>query len=230
MFNKKSQYICSMFCMLALGTITKSAFANSPLPGVPSAPLASKFAGPLWDVVTPMGGTASASNQHLFINVPGGSSHDALATTNQAVRVVQPIGNQDFDISIKIDSPIVATDADTSRGLMLLADNTNFITFALATDGTKLGLNVHTVTAGVTATVFQEDNFTEYQNPMYLRMTRTGAEYIAYYSVDGVAWTQATSFADSSVPTMIGPFAANSNPTPAHAVPVVMAVNWFNVQ
>jgi hypothetical protein len=230
MSQNRSQYLCAMVCSLVFGVATQFAFAVNPVPAVPSTPLASTFSGPFWEVVTPKGGTASVSNEHLFLNVPGGSSHDALASSNQAVRVVQPIGNQDFDVSIKIDSPIVATDADTSRGLMMLADNSNFITFALATDGTKLGLNVHTVTAGVAATVFQLADFTEYQNPMYLRMTRTGAQYIAYYSVDGVVWTQAAAFDDNSVPTMIGPFAANSNPTPTRSAPVVMAVNWFKVQ
>jgi hypothetical protein len=31
-------------------------------------------------------------------------------------------------------------------------------------------------------------------------------------------------------PTAIGPFASNYNDTPANAVPVVMSVNWFDVQ
>ena len=53
--------------------------------------------------------------------------------------------------------------------------------------------------------------------------------YTAYYSVDGVVWTQATSFIDNRVPTSIGPFAGNYNRTPAKAVPVVMAINWFDV-
>ena len=110
--------------------------------------MSSSFPGPLWEVVAPQGGTASVSNQHLFLNVPGGSNHDALHPSNQAVRVVQPIGDQSFDVSIKIDSPVVATDAGTSQGLMVLADDENFITFALVTNGTNLGLSVQTVTEG----------------------------------------------------------------------------------
>ena len=194
-----------------------------------AAPLASSFPGPLWDVVAPQGGTATVSNQHLFLNVPGGSNHDALIPSNQAVRVMQPIGNLDFDVCIKIDSAILATDQNTSRGLMVLADDENFITFAMMTNGTHLGLSVHIVSGGVAATVFEEVNFNEYQNPMYLRLARTGVTYIAYYSVDGVVWVQAASFADTRVPTLIGPFASNYNPTPSRAVPVVMAIHWFNI-
>jgi hypothetical protein len=229
MYRNRSQYLFAIIASLAMGAAAQSASANSPLPGVPGAPLASSFPGPLWEVVAPRGGTATVSNQHLFLKVPGGSNHDALIPSNQAVRVVQSIGNLDFDVSIKIDSAILATDEDTSRGLMVLADNENFITFALMTSGTHLGLSVHTVSNGVAATVFEEADFNDYQNPMYLRLTRTGVAYIAYYSVDGVVWVQAASFTDSRVPTLIGPFAGNYNPTPSRAVPVVMAIHWFNI-
>jgi hypothetical protein len=229
MYRNRSQYLFAIIASLAMGAAAQSASANSPLPGVPGAPLASSFPGPLWEVVAPRGGAATVSNQNLFLNVPGGSNHDALIPSNQAVRVVQPIGNLDFDVSIKIDSAILATDEDTSRGLMVLADNENFITFALVTNGTHLGLGVHTVSNGVAAAVFEEADFNDYQNPMYLRLTRTGVAYIAYYSVDGVVWVQAASFTDSKVPTLIGPFASNYNPTPSRAVPVVMAIHWFDI-
>jgi hypothetical protein len=160
----------------------QSALAASPVPAVlpaaPGAPLSSSFPGPLWEVIAPQGGTASVSNAHLFLNVPGGSNHDALHPSNQAVRVVQPIGDQSFDVSIKIDSPVVATDTGTSQGLMVLADDENFITFALVTNGTNLGLSVQTITNGVAATVFDQASFNEYQNPMYLRLIRNGMRHI----------------------------------------------------
>jgi hypothetical protein len=193
------------------------------------APLASSFPGPLWELVTPNGGTASVAKAHLTLNVPGGSNHDALKPSNQAVRVMQPIGNYDFDVSIKIDSPIVATDAGTSQGLMVLVDNLDYITFALVTDGTNISLTAHTVSAGVAATVFDDVSFNEYHNPICLRLKRTGSSYTAYYSVDEVVWTQAISFTDIGVPTSVGPFAGNYNNNPTKAVPVVMAINWFDV-
>ncbi len=207
---------------------TNSARAGAPVfdPGVP---MASSFPGPLWEVVTPNGGEASVANAHLTLTVPGGSNHDPLLPTNQAVRVVQPIGNEDFDVSIKIDSPVVAADANTSQGLMVLIDDRDFLTYALVTDGTNISLTAHKVSAGVAATVFNQASFNEYHNPMCLRLSRTGNTYTAYYSVDGVVWVQATSFVDARVPTSIGPFAGNYNSTPAKAVPVVMAINWFDV-
>jgi hypothetical protein len=204
--------------------------AAGPVPAAPGKALADGFLGPFWRLVTPAGGSASISNSHLFIGVPGGSNHDPLISPNQAVRVVQTIGNENFDVAIKIDSPLFATDANTSQGLMVLSDRQDFITFALETNGTKIGLSAHTVTSGVATTVFEDSDFSQYQNPMYLRLTKTGGAYVALYSVDGVSWAQAASFTDTRATTGIGPFASNYNHTPANAVPVVMSVNWFDVQ
>ena len=206
-----------------------TALTPGPAPAAPAAPLADAFLGPFWVLVTPAGGSAAISNSHLFIGVPGGGNHDALLPSNQAVRVVQAIGNEDFDVAVKIDSPLVATDGNTSQGLMVLSGNANFITFALITDGTRIGLSARIVAGGVPTTVLDDTDFSQYQNPMYLRVTRAGSAFVALYSLDGTNWTQAASFTDATTFTSIGPFASNYNDTPANATPVVMSVNWFDV-
>ncbi len=214
---------------VAASPVAASPLTTGPVPASPGPPQPDAFAGPFWSLVTPAGGSASISNSHLFIGVPGGSNHDPLQSTNQAVRVVQAIGSEDFDVAIKIDSPLFATDANTSQGLMVLSDNTDFVTFALTTDGTKIGLNAHSVTRGVATALLEDTDFSQYQNPMYLRLTKTGSAYVALYSIDGVNWSQAASFTDTKANTCIGPFASNYNDTSANAVPVVMSVNWFDV-
>jgi hypothetical protein len=215
---------------LAAAPVPASVTASpGPMPAPPGAALPDSFVGPFWKLVTPGGGSASISNSHLFLGVPGGANHDTLSPSNQAVRVVQAIGNQDFDVAIKIDSLILATDGNTNQGLMVLADSQDFITFALATDGTKIGLAARTVTQGVASTVLYDADFSQYQNPMYLRLSRAGSAYAAYYSLDGVDWTQTTSFTYTMLPTSVGPFASNYSDTPANASPVVMSVNWMDV-
>ena len=228
MYKKHSYHAEALVVLSAVVLTCFAAMANAAAPD-PGPPLSSSFPEPMWIVVAPAGGTASVANAHLLLNIPGGSNHDALLPANQAVRVVQPIGDVDFDVSIKIDSPIVAAEAGTSQGLMVLADDKDFITFALTTDGKNISLSAHTVTNGVAATVFNDAVFHEYQSPMYLRITRAGSVYNTYYAVDGNVWTLAASFRDTSVPTSIGPFAGNYNSTPARAVPVVMSINWFDI-
>jgi hypothetical protein len=207
-----------------------TALTPGPAPEAPGAALPDTFLGPFWKIVTPAGGSASISNSHLFLGVPGGGNHDPLLPSNQAVRVVQAIGNEDFDVAVKIDSPLFATDGNTSQGLMVLSGNEDFITFALTTDGTKVGLNARIVTGGAVTTVLDDTDFSQYQNPMYLRITKARSAYVALYSVDGENWTQAASFTDVTTFGSIGPFASNYNSTPANATPVVMSVNWFDVR
>ena len=206
------------------------ATASGPRPAPPGPPLTDKFLGPFWRLVAPAGGSASISNSHLFIAVPGGSNHDTLVPANQAVRVVQTIGNEDFDVAIKIDFPMVAAEGGTSQGLMMLSDDENFVTFALETDGSSIGLRARTVTHGEGSDVLNNMAFGQYQNPMYLRLTKIKSNYIAFYSTDGVGWSEAASFSYAPASTAIGPFASNSSDEPANAFPVLMSVNWFGVR
>jgi hypothetical protein len=230
MNHTKARYLSLVVGPVAIMLASHSVRAATPVPAAPGPPLTSSFPGPCWMILAPVGGTASASNAHLFLNVPGGGNHDTLLPSNQAVRVMQTIGNSNFDVSIKIDSAIVATAAGTNQGLMVTSDAKDYLTFGLMTDGTNIHLLVQTVAGGVATTVLDENNFSQYQSPFYLRLTRVSSAYVALYSVDGTNWVQAVSFADPKVPTSIGPFASNYNQAPVNAVPVVMAVNWFNVQ
>ena len=106
----------------------------------------------------------------------------------------------------------------------------NYITFALETDGTSIGLSLHTISNGVVAAVCSENQFAQYHNPMYLRLTRNETTYVASFSTDGQEWVEACNFNFTTVPISIGPFAANSNETPANAVPVVMSVDSFETR
>jgi hypothetical protein len=215
---------------VTVGGVATPAAGAAAVPAPPGGALPDTFPGPFWRLVTPVGGSASISNSHLFIGVPGGANHDSLLPSNQAVRVMQTIGREDFDVAIKIDSPLFAADGNTSQGLMILAQSTDFITFAVTTDGSKIGLKALRVTGGAATTVLDDTDFTQYQNPMYLRVTKAGSAYVAFYSVDGANWTQAASFTDTTIFSSIGPFASNYSSTPANAAPVVMSVNWFDVQ
>jgi hypothetical protein len=230
MHRKESRYLLAMVFPLAILIAAHTTLAATPAPAAPGPPLSSNFPGPFWEVTAPAGGTASVSNAHLFLNVPGGSNHDALTSGNQAVRVVQPIGNTAFDVSIKIDSTIAAGSEGVKEGLMVISDASDFISYELAADGTNIHLSAEIVTGGVATTVLDDASFSHYQSPIYLRLTRAASTFGAYYSIDGVAWTPATTFTDSKVPKLIGPFASNYSPTPSKAIPVEISVNWFEVQ
>ena len=94
----------------------------------------------------------------------------------------------------------------------------NFVTFALETDGSKVGVERAHGAEWDADKCAGDSDFAQYQNPMYLRLSRTGSAYAAFYSTDGQNWSQAVSFTDTTAPTAVGPFAANENDTPAQAV------------
>jgi hypothetical protein len=209
-------------------TVTNGPSLSGPAPQ--GSPLEDGFLGPFWRLVSPAGGWASVSNDHLVINVPGGGNHDPLAPVNNAVRVMQAIGNYNFDVSIKIDSKLAATSDGAKEGLMVTSDAKHFITIELAADGTTVHLSAEKVASGLPSILLDIANFSQYQSPMYLRLSRAGSAYIAYYSTDGTNWIQATSFTYTRVPTSIGPFASNYNASPAMAKPAAMSVDWFHAQ
>jgi hypothetical protein len=207
-------------------TVTTGPSAAAPSPQ--GSPIGDAFFGPFWRLLNPVGGTATISNGHLFLNVPGGSNHDTVSPVNNAVRAMQAIGNYNFDVAIKIDSPIVASNKGAKEGLMVVFDPAHLITFGLAADGTNLHLTAEAVTSGSMTVLSDITHVSQSHSSMYLRLSRTGTYYVAYYSLDGTSWVRAGSFTNNRTPTSIGPFGSNYNTSPAAASPVTVSVNWFH--
>src|SRR5579859_7197608 len=183
----------------------------------------------LWTVRAPVGGSAAVSNGHLLITVPGGSNHDAFTPALDAVQVVQPISNANFDVNVKIDSTLAASGQYSGDGILVEGDAHNYIRYGLGANGSSIGLGANTIIAGSESTPFQLSPFSAYTVPSYLRLNRTGNTYTGYYSADGVNWTQAGSFTDSSLTvTGLAPYGWNYNATPSKAVEVNASFDWFH--
>ncbi len=101
---------------------------------------------------------------------------------------MQTIGNADFDVVIKIDSPLFATDGNTSQGLMVLHGDRE-LHYLCADDGWKQNRPQRTQGRPLEwrPRCLQDGDFSQYQNPMYLRLTKTGSAYDAHV-LDG--WCQ----------------------------------------
>ena len=69
----------------------------------------------VWQVSAPVGGSATVSNGELVLTVPAGSNHDAAIPALDAVQVIQPISNANFDVALKIDSTLVQSVDDRGQ-------------------------------------------------------------------------------------------------------------------
>ena len=181
----------------------------------------------VWQVSAPVGGSAAVSNGELVLTVPGGSNHDAAVPALDAVQVIQPISNTNFDVAVKIDSTLVGATQYYGQGLMVEGDAKDYIRFEVESGGT-VNLGVGTITAGVSASKFQIKPFSSYAVPTYLRMTRVGTTFTAYWSKDGVTWNEVGAFTDSLVVTGLAPYAWNYSLTPSQAPALTATFDWFH--
>jgi hypothetical protein len=201
-------------------------------PAVSGAPVSDEFNETslntaTWQVVAPLGGSAAISNGELVLTVPGGSNHDAAVPALDAVQVIQPISNVNFDVAVKIDSALVAAAQYYGQGLMVEGDAKDYIRFEVSAGGT-VSLGAGTVTGGVQSSKLQIAPFSSYPVPTYLRLTRVGTSYTAYWSSDGVNWNEVGTFTDSLVVTGLAPYAWNYNTTPSQAPALTASFDWFH--
>jgi hypothetical protein len=57
----------------------------------------------LWAFTNPAGGSFTLNGTNLLLSAPGGATHDPTATgSDNAVRMMQAIGNVDFDVNLSI--------------------------------------------------------------------------------------------------------------------------------
>lgn len=188
---------------------------------------ASSLNSAVWQVRAPVGGSAAVSNGELVITVPGGSNHDPWVPALNAVQVVQPISNGNFDVALKIDSSLVAATQYYGQGLMVEGDSKNYIRFELGAGG-SISLSGNDIVNGAQTQKLQIAPFTAYKTPTYLRLQRTGTSYTAYWSTDGATWNQAGTFSSALVVTGLAPYAWNYNPTPSNATALTARFDWFH--
>jgi hypothetical protein len=201
-------------------------------PVTSGAPVSDEFTGTslntaVWQVRTPVGGSVAVNNGELVLTVPGGSNHDATVPALDAVQVVQPISNANFDVAVKIDSTLLAAHPYYGQGLMVEGDAKNYIRFEVSA-GSTVSLGVSTITGGVESSKLSASPFSSYPVPTYLRLTRVGNNYTGYWGSDGVNWNQLGTFTDTVAVTGLAPYAWNYAGTPSQAPALTASFDWFH--
>ena len=175
----------------------------------------------LWEVVDPQGdGTvelvgAGTSDAQLLLSVPAGTTHDAWST-NTTLRVMQPAADEDFEIEVKFESE--PTQGYQSQGLLVEQDASNYVRFDVYSDGSSLRAFAATFANG--APTIRVNSPIPSGPTTYLRLGRSGNQWTARYSYDGVSWTTAASFSHALTVWSVGVFSGNFTPNPAYTAVV----------
>jgi len=179
----------------------------------------------LWTVSAPAGGTASVSNGHALLNVPGGSNHDPVAGGDNSVRIMQSISNVNFNVAAKFDSQLYGN--TQGQGILVQQDANTYLRIDIFSYGSQLYVEAAGVSGG-TETGYIINTISITGLSMWLQVSRSGNTFTVSTSSDGVNYTSAGNFSLSLSVSSIGPFAWNYNATPADAPALACSVDWFH--
>ncbi len=165
-----------------------------------------------WTFYNPVGdATLTWTGTNAEIAVPSGTGHDLYTgVDNLAPRMLQPAPNTDFQTEVKFES--VPSSTYQLQGIIVQEDNDTFIRFgSYYGNGPKLYVAVIDGSSKIqTPTVT-----TITASPAYLRVSRTGDNWVYEISDDGSSWAMAASFTQAFTVNQVGFYAGNAGGNPA---------------
>ena len=182
----------------------------------------------LWTFVNPVGdGSYSMTGTQLRLNVPAGNNHDPVfGGADNAVRVVQPIANGDFVVTMKFDS--IPTQEYQFEGIVVDQDAANHLRFQFGSDGNVLGVTASEIVSqnetSVASNVLTLPNGV---TSLWLQVQRSGNNWTESWSPDGATFNTAGTFTQVLTANDIGLFAGNYNDTAGAAPAFSVLVDSF---
>jgi hypothetical protein len=190
----------------------------------------------LWTISNPVGdGTVTVNGGHLLMSIGGGVDHDVWTAGNRSLNIMQPIGNVDFQVVAKFDSPSAL--CTTMQGILVQQDSTNFVRFDLYRDCTytrvfgasfsngqptaRYNIQLDSSARPVTSATNRAGTFA----PVWIRVQRAGNTWTESWSLDGTNFTSAPSFTFAMTATKVGPFVGNCCSTTSPAF--TSSVDYF---
>lgn len=173
----------------------------------------------LWTIIDPVGDATiqtvgtNTSDALLNLSLPGGTEHDIWTTGNNSVRLIQAVNNADFEVEAKFQTDL--TSQFQMVGILSQQDDSNFVRYDYYSNGTGTYL-IAAVFTNLSASI-KFNNVVTDGNPLYMRVKRTGNDWLLTYSSDGITWNTATTFTHAMTLTGIGPYAANAPGTSSPA-------------
>ncbi len=170
-----------------------------------------------WRFFDPVGdGSYTMTGTNIEINVPGGVSHDL--GSNSSPRILQSVADADFAYEAKFESEMTAL--YQMQGIVVHANDNNYIRFG--TYSTNSNILIYSSVYNPNSSVKVNQTIGT-ETPSYLRVERTGDNWIFSYSFDGTNFTEAVNFNQTFAVSEVGVYAGNHNPSPAF----ISSVDYF---
>ncbi|MFK8023548.1 MAG: chitobiase/beta-hexosaminidase C-terminal domain-containing protein [Ilumatobacter sp.] len=180
---------------------------------------------PRWWIDDPRrDGTFDNPGGLLSMSVPGQARHDLTRNANTALRVLQPVENDDLQVTVGFES--VVNFQSQLQGLIFEQDDQNLVRFDLYSDGTKTYAFVGQRTPNNLAVRANVE--VPGATPGALRATRNGVNWRFEYSPDrGDTWQLVWNGVLSFNVSRVGPFVGNGNPTLANVPQHEALIDYF---
>ena len=180
---------------------------------------------PRWSFIAPCCGFLETDGTDARLIVPGATDHDVSAAGNRSVRIMQAIGNVEFEVEVKFDSAV--TQPYQQQGILVEQDSRNFLRFDIQSDGSTPRLFAASFRKGFPTP--RQDVAIFGTAPLWMRVKRAGDMWTESWSLDGTNFTETPPFRFHLKVEKIGPFAGNAGAKELniHAPSFTAMVDYF---
>ncbi len=177
-----------------------------------------------WTLIDPIGdGSVSVDGTRLELAVPAGVAHDVWTGGNNSVRLMQGANDADFELDLKFESPV--TSSYQLQGLIIGQDPANYLRLDFYGNNGQTYLFAAKFVNG-NPTIVANVPVTLTGSTSYMRVSRTGDDWVQQWSDDGVTWSTNVTFTHAMVVSEAGVFAGNAGGNaPAHTAVVDYVFN-----
>jgi regulation of enolase protein 1 (concanavalin A-like superfamily) len=181
----------------------------------------------VWTFVNPVndGGSYSLNGSSIQLSVPAGNGHDVWTTGDNAVRIMQPVSDADFEVEAKFSSAVNIQTPYQIQGIVVEQDASNFLRFSVHSDNLRQFLFIASI-SGSSANILVDQEIRG-GAATWMRVKRTGNSWALSYSYDSIHWTPATTFSLTLQVARIGPFAGNGQYNGGSAPAFTATVDHF---
>ena len=172
----------------------------------------------IWTFIDPVGDGLyimegfDTDNATISLGVPAGTSHNIWDNGNEAVRIMQPASNSNFEVEIKFETAV--EEQFQAQGFVVEQDSENLLRFDFYSDGSSVHNFASKIANNKPTAIVDSLISTEVVKPLFLRVKRNNLTWSMSYSLDGFNWRNTVSFDYFINVSNVGIYSLNAGSNP----------------